>query len=1146
MLYDFSILSSVFLIGLGLWSSPASNVEILSEDFRLQAISPTPIHAFVYEQATYSDTVFSTGVEQLQNGRYQEAIDTLQLIFESQQTGSDISIRIQALILIAEAQYRLSSYEESLSGYEMALENIRSQSDPQLSSADSLLESLILSQIGQNYYRLSDYPTALEYYNQALVIQQTGDIQSLEAEKAETFQALTLHYIAEVWRRQGKLSDALEQAEKALDISHELDRPILHSMILDNLGAIYSALGQYDEGLKYAELALSMIQAARDPYIEARILHSIGVNHLNHGRYAESLRYLQQSLGLQQDIEDRAGEARTIGSIGSVFASQGDYEQAIEQYEKALPIHQSVGDRVSEGETLQKLASVYLSLGDYDQALDLLETTSQIQLDIGNRPGLGNTFLIKGNVHQNKGQYSIAKESIDNAINIFRDIGDLAGESTALNALASIHYSLGEFDQALRLYEMAAEVQSTVGDQAGMAASLNNIGLTYSRTGNTEEALNHLQEALAIRRRIGVLGGVASTLSNIGLVYQQQSENDQALDAMQRSLGIRQEIGDRSGEATVLNNIALIYEEQGQYATALEMYQLALAIFRDIGNRAGEQLTLSNIGYLLETQGDVELAIIFYKESVTVAEQIRSDLKSFSLEQQQSYTDEVADTYRRLADLLLQQDRILEAQRVLDLLKVQELDTFLRGVRSNRNTESGTGLVPPETIIASAHDDLIERAIKNGKRLNELEAKPDLTDTELDELVALQAERLEILQAFNDFRDSPIVQEQLALLSPQERERNVQLGELAALQDNLGQIPQGAVLLYPLILDNTLELVVVSPYAPPIHRTANVTPQQLNEAVQAFRYALEEPTRDAVPPAQTLYQWLIAPIEADLEAAGINTIIYAPDRVLRYIPLAALHDGEQWVTERYRVNNITAASLTDLTTQPVNQPAILAGALTEGPITINVGDNNYRFDLLEHADDEVQAIRTVAPDTTPLLNTDFNRTLIERESNRHTILHLATHAKFVVGQPEESFILFSDEERWTLADFREGLLTLTRVDLVVLSACETAVDNTFGNGEEILGFGYLMETAGARAAMASLWAVDDGGTQILMHEFYDGLVRGNLSKVEALRQAQLSLIRLAESGDRGGFELAQSVGLDPNNLSHPYYWAPFILIGNGL
>lgn len=111
---------------------------------------------------------------------------------------------------------------------------------------------------------------------------------------------------------------------------------------------------------------------------------------------------------------------------------------------------------------------------------------------------------------------------------------------------------------------------------------------------------------------------------------------------------------------------------------------------------------------------------------------------------------------------------------------------------------------------------------------------------------------------------------------------------------------------------------------------------------------------------------------------------------------------------------------------------------------------------------------------------------------------------------------------------------------------DTKGQATAVTGEEILGFGYLMQLAGADAAIGSLWKVDDGGTQILMSAFYDALSRVGLSKAAALQQAQQDLIRMGDASDRGGFELAQQVGLDPNNLAHPFYWAPFILIGNGL
>ncbi|MGV0102031.1 hypothetical protein NSTCB13_00526 [Nostoc sp. DSM 114160] len=157
----------------------------------------------------------------------------------------------------------------------------------------------------------------------------------------------------------------------------------------------------------------------------------------------------------------------------------------------------------------------------------------------------------------------------------------------------------------------------------------------------------------------------------------------------------------------------------------------------------------------------------------------------------------------------------------------------------------------------------------------------------------------------------------------------------------------------------------------------------------------------------------------------------------------------------------------------------------------------------------------------------------------YTIVHLATHAAFVVGKPEDSFILFGNGDR---VNFRNvATWSLPNVDLVVLSACETGLGGKLGNGEEILGFGYQMQQTGARAAIASLWSVDDGGTQAIMSAFYHILSSEKLTKTEALRQAQISLIT-------GNWKARnENTSATPiSNFSHPYYWAPFILIGNGL
>ncbi|NEQ89143.1 MAG: CHAT domain-containing protein, partial [Moorea sp. SIO2I5] len=270
-------------------------------------------------------------------------------------------------------------------------------------------------------------------------------------------------------------------------------------------------------------------------------------------------------------------------------------------------------------------------------------------------------------------------------------------------------------------------------------------------------------------------------------------------------------------------------------------------------------------------------------------------------------------------------------------------------------------------------------------------------------------------------------------------------------------------------------------------------------------------------PAEQLYQRLIKPIEADLAKANAKTIIYAPDGKLRYIPLGALYDGEQWLIERLRVNQITALSLTSLDNQPTPQLEVFAAAVTKA---------HKPFPALQYAQPEVESLAETFPNTKLFIDKQFHGDTIY-QMNDYSLVHLATHAVFKKTK-QDSFILFGDGSRVTLTQVEEKW-DLSNVDLVVLSACQTGLGGELGDGKEILGFGYLMQNAGADAAIASLWIVDDQGTQVLMNKFYQVLKQGNVTKAEALRQAQIALITKVEYG-----------------LDHPFYWAPFILIGNGL
>ena len=485
-------------------------------------------------------------------------------------------------------------------------------------------------------------------------------------------------------------------------------------------------------------------------------------------------------------------------------------------------------------------------------------------------------------------------------------------------------------------------------------------------------------------------------------------------------------------------------------------------------------------------------------------------------------------------------------------------------MRGNPNTQRGIENLPPEQQINQGYQKLIDQAVDIGKELTDLRSiKPKERTIAQDQRIAqLDTQETELVKEFTKFIDSDEVKtllKKLEAIAFNQQDLLGRLSEFNALQDNLRNLQQDAVLLYPLILENRLELVLVTPYSPPIRRTVNVTSKELNQTIVDFRSALENPRTDATKPAQKLYDWLIKPIEKDLETANAKTIIYAPDGQLRYIPLAALHDRKQWLVERYRVNNITAASLTDLNTKPQRELSVLAGAYTTSGKKHNfaIGDEQFNFAGLPYAEMEVSKLAETISETTQLRDEGFSFKITKPKMDDYAIVHFATHAAFLKGQPEKSFILFGNGDRISLTDIKEGAFgSLKKVDLFVLSACETGVGGNFGTGAEILGFGYLMQTTGARAAIASLWKVNDSGTQALMNTFYATLANNAITKAEALRQAQIALITgnyKTVAGNRGSNLVAieqrirQGLPNDvANNLSHPYYWASFILIGNGL
>jgi CHAT domain-containing protein/tetratricopeptide (TPR) repeat protein len=804
-----------------------------------------------------------------------------------------------------------------------------------------------------------------------------------------------------------------------------------------------------------------------------------------------------------QTKQDRQTEALRIGLT---YYFLGDFKKVQESFLQAIELAKEIGDQEMEERTTALL----------NYLLQKMRKSERTSINIPPEAE-AHRLSFQASVLIQSSQFEAALQSLQQALTIYRAIKD--------------RYQL-----------QALEIRREIKDRLGEAAGLGNLGLAYDSLDKYDKAIKFYLQSLAIDREIKDRLGELRSLGSLGSAYYSLGKYDKAIEFQLQSLEIAREIKDRLGEGKALGNLGNTYDSLGKYDKAIEFYLQSLAIAREIKDRLGEAAALNNLGVAFNKINQSELAILFYKQSVNVIESIRQDIRKLSQDEQKSYLSTVEFTYRNLADLLLKQDRILEAQQVLDLLKVEELSEYLRNVRGNNETAKGTDLQKPEQNIIALSNELAE--------LQKLDREGKLDPQQQPRLAFLTNNEKEYNKQFNAFLQIPAVQKEIQELRRTQSAQNVDIQKYNRLRGNLSKL-QNAALFYPLVLEDRLELILIIANAPPIRKTINLKRTELNQAITSFLSNLRDPNSEVKPDAQKFYNWLIQPFEKELQQANIQTIVYAPDEGLRYIPLAALYDGKQWLVERYRINNITAASLTDFTPRSASSIRVLAAA-SSAKHDVKVGDRTLSFSALPATKLEVDNIATKI-NTTKLVDRDFTEPTLRVNLNTHNIIHLATHGHFEVGQPEQSFILLGDGKISTISDI--GSWTLTNVSLVVLSACETAIGGQGGKGKgiEIFGLGYQIHNAGASAAIATLWKVSDGGTERLMDAFYTAVKTGKVSNTEALRQAQVAMItgNYEGLGDPRGIVSIEvrprtTSSTVPAKISHPYYWAAFILIGNGL
>ena len=351
----------------------------------------------------------------------------------------------------------------------------------------------------------------------------------------------------------------------------------------------------------------------------------------------------------------------------------------------------------------------------------------------------------------------------------------------------------------------------------------------------------------------------------------------------------------------------------------------------------------------------------------------------------------------------------------------------------------------------------------------------------------------------------------------------------------------------PATASDQLELVIVTPTLVIRKRLPTATRRQVQKTANQLLGTVTNRNKlgstDYLAPAQQLYQWLIAPLEGELKAQNIDHLVFIMDTGLRSLPLATLHDGQNFIIERYSVGLMPSLSLTDTRYRDIRDQQVLAmGAETFTPAA--------NQSPLPGVPLELAAITTELWPGQSFLNQDFTPKRLKqaRRTKPFGIIHLATHAEFWPDAPDSSYIQFWNQKQ-TFTDLRQANLFGSPIELAVFSACRTAL----GNEEKELGFAGLAVQAGVKSALGSLWYVSDEGTTSFMASFYQQLKQVPI-KAEAVRRTQLAMLQgevrleagnLVTPGSLSGLSLPAALAeLGDKDLTHPYYWSGFVLVGN--
>ncbi|BAY08482.1 CHAT domain-containing protein [Calothrix sp. NIES-2098] len=795
------------------------------------------------------------------------------------------------------------------------------------------------------------------------------------------------------------------------------------------------------------------------------------------------------------------------------------FERASLAFEQALINFKAQGDKLRQAMTLSNLCLTYQQLGKWTKAsqaitesLNLLQTGENSQTQI-----LAQALDIQGRLQLAQGKAESAFNTWQQAATIYAKIGDRTGSIRSQINAAQALQSLGNYRKAQKTLTEINQTLQNQPDSTLKATGLRSLGNVLRVVGDLEQSRKILQQSLEVTTRMQLqspqaisetwlsLGNTATAQQDIPAAinyYKQAASSTSPTKRIQADLNqLRLLLDDNQLNAAQ----ALVTKIQAQipnlpasrkavYArinfaqslmklkTGQEVKEIAQLLAtavqqaRDLQDQRSIAYALGNLAALYEQTQQFDNAQELTQQALAISQAIN-----------------VPDiTYRWQWQL----GRLLKAKGDIQ----GAIAAYTESVKILQSLRNDLVAINPE--VQFSFRDEVEPIYR--QLVNLLLRSPGDSQPSQDNLVQARTliESLQLAELDNFFR--------VACLEG----RPIQIDAVIDRQD-----PTAAVI-YPIILDDKLEVILKLPQQPLRHYKTNIAASEVEKILEQLRQQLIKPytLQETQALSRQIYNWLLQPAEEYLAKSQIKTLVFVLDGSLRNIPMAALYDGQKYLIEKYAIALTPGLQL--LSPKALSQQQIKA-------LTAGITEARQGFSALSNVAQELNQIQSEVP-TKVLLNQKFTSQTFQQEINSvpFPVVHLATHGQFS-SNADETFILTWDgrinvNQLDTLLRIRESQRP-NAIELLVLSACQTAA----GDKRAALGLAGIAVRAGARSTLASLWNVDDQSTAELMSQFYRELTSTKLTKAEALRQGQLALLK------------------NPK-YQHPLFWAAYVLVGNWL